>query len=67
MPKSPKSTIAGLLFKLGHDVRTMGGDQADELVLKLTRLDMTTENYEEIIVRLTVLLDEKQHETNNSA
>lgn len=59
-PPSPKNVIAGLLLKLGKDVRKMGGDEADELVKTLTGLEMEVPNYEEICLRLGELVSEKK-------
>lgn len=61
VPVSPKNVIGGLLFKLGFDPRKVSPDVADEKVLSLTKLQMVTENYPEIISRLETLISEKSH------
>lgn len=59
-PRGPKTVIANLLFKLGRDVRKMGGDEADALVLELTKLTMEPIHYAEIETRLGELVSEKK-------
>lgn len=54
-----KRTIGAQLVKLGHNVGGMTKTQADALVLSLSGLDMLPANYEEIISRLNVILQER--------
>lgn len=54
---SPKTIIARLLFKLGHDIREIGPDAADEKVLELTKLEMVPSNFGEIALRLEELIN----------
>jgi hypothetical protein len=59
-PKSKKSQIVIALRTLGEDTKTK--ESCDDAVKKLTQLNITDENIDEIIGRLKVLIDEKNDE-----
>jgi len=59
-PDRQKRTIGAQLLKLGHNVGGMTKAQADTLVLSLSGLDMVPENFEEIIARLSVKIQDLQ-------
>lgn len=56
-PAQKRNLIAGLLKRLGHEPKTRA--EADEKVLTVSGLVMTEANYDDILERLEILVDEK--------
>lgn len=58
-PDRLKRTIGMQLVQLGHNIGKMTKQQADDTVMKLTGLDMIPENFQEVILRLSVMVSDK--------